>query len=495
MSLELTGLVKRFGSVTAVDGVDATVRPGQLHAIVGENGAGKSTVVNMVAGLLAPDAGSILFHGRRIDGRGRRVAATEGVGVVHQHPSLVDTMTVAENVELGRPQRSFLADLRTARAAIATWSQRTGFDVDPDATIGALSIGERQRAEIVSALAWGAEVLVLDEPTAVLSPFEADALLDVVTELVADGLAVVLVTHKLREVERYADEVTVLRSGKVVARAERGGFSKSSLVTAMVGEDRTDRRTAPARAATDVGDVRLELRGVMLGRLRHLDLSVRAGEIVGVAGVAGNGQRELIDVAAGLQRPTDGSVLVDGNDVTGRPADAVAAGVAVIPDDRDHDALALQLPVWANAVAKRRDDIGSWRGLDRAAIDRLTDAAIVRLGVRPARRDVAVGTLSGGNRQRLVIGRELVEGTSVVLAAEPTRGLDPPSTAAVLAALTDAAANGAAVLVVASDLDELLDVATRIVVLTAGEVHLDVNAAETDRTAIGAAMAAVGAMG
>jgi len=490
MTLELAGLVKRFGGVTAVDEVDATIHRGQLHAIVGENGAGKSTIVNMVAGLVAPDAGSITCGDISIDGSGRRQAAAAGIGVVHQHPSLIDRMTVAENAELGRPTSRFRTDLNSARSAISTWSERTSFAVDPDAAVGAMSIGERQRAEIVVALSWGAQVLLLDEPTAVLSPFEADALLDVVTDLVANGLAVVLVTHKLREVERYADEVTVLRSGRVTATASRGGFSRSSLVTAMVGDDVAARIRRRPKIDTEPGPVRLELRGVEVGRLRGIDLCVRGGEIVGVAGVAGNGQRELVDSTAGLRHPTAGVVLVDDVDVTSRPADAVAAGVAVIPDDRDLDALALQLPVWSNAIVKRRTGIGSWRGLDRSAIDLFTDAVIARLGVRPARRDALVRTLSGGNRQRLVIGRELAGSPSVIVAAEPTRGLDPISAAAVLDALMQAAAAGSGVLVVASDLDELLEISTRIVVLASGRITLDIDAVDADRATIGAAMMA-----
>jgi len=492
MTLELRGARKAFGSVLAVDGVDVEFHRGEVHALVGENGAGKSTVVNLMAGAHALDAGAVLIDGEATGPLDRRRALALGVGVVHQHPSFVDTMTVAENVELGGSARRWRTDLPSARAAVSNWSERTGLAVNSDARVGSLSIGERQRAEIVAALAWGATYLVLDEPTAVLSPFEADGLLDVVEQLAADGLAVVLVTHKLREVERSADRVTVMRAGRVVGRHERGGFTRWTLAHDMVGEG-AGSLEVPQPSRVEGGRERLRLEGVRAGRLRHVDLSVAGGEIVGIAGVAGNGQRELADVATGLLQPDAGRVHVDGVDVTGDAAAAVRGGVAVVPDDRDGDALALGLPVWANVVAKRRRGIGGWRGLDREAIAEWTEAVIARLGVRPARRDLRAGALSGGNRQRLVIGRELAGDVSAVVVSEPTRGLDPASSAAVLRALVAAADGGAAVLVIASDLDELLAIATRVVVLADGMVRLDRPRDEVDRSSVGDAMLVVSA--
>jgi ABC-type uncharacterized transport system ATPase subunit len=490
MTLELVGLRKTFGPVVAVAGVDLCVHPGRVHALVGENGAGKSTLVNLVAGSLRRDAGVVRIDGVEMADLSRRRAVAAGIGVVHQHPSFVETMSVAENVELGSPRRTRRTDLERARTDVRAWAERTGLGVDPDARVESLSIGERQRAEIVAALAWGARYLVLDEPTAVLSPFEADGLLDVVEQLAEDGLAVVLVTHKLREVERSADEVTVMRAGAVVDRVVRGGFTQRSLAAAMIGGTGASLDVAPVRAGAP-GPVRLRLAGITAGRLRDVDLTVGGGEIVGVAGVAGNGQRELVDVAVGLRRPERGTVSVDGTDVTGAPAAAVAAGVAAVPDDRDADALALALPVWANVIAKRRDGIGGFRGLDRRLIARLTRTAMARLGVRPDDPAIRTGALSGGNRQRLVIGRELDGARSVVVVAEPTRGLDPASAAAVLRELVGVAEAGAAVLLIASDLDELLSVATRVVVLADGRVRLDAPRSEADRATVGAAMLAV----
>jgi general nucleoside transport system ATP-binding protein len=492
MTLELRDVHKAFGSVLAVDGVDVEFRRGEVHALVGENGAGKSTVVNLMSGAFPLDGGEIRLDGAPAGPLDRRRALALGVGVVHQHPSFVETMTIAENVELGGLSRRWRADLPSARALITDWAERTGLQVSPDVKVKALSMGERQRAEIVAALVWGANYLVLDEPTAVLSPFEADGLLDVVEQLARDGLAVVLVTHKLREVERSADRVTVMRSGRVVARHERGGFTKWTLAADMVGEGAPSPEVAEVHSPSS-GEERLRLEGIQAGRLKHLDLVVKAGEIVAIAGVAGNGQRELADIATGLLAPTQGRVLVDGVEITGHAAAAVRRGVAVVPDDRDGDALALGLALWANVVAKRRSGIGSWRGLDRAAIARLTDDVIARLAVKPARRDLRAGALSGGNRQRLVIGRELAGDTSVAVVAEPTRGLDPASAAAVLQALVSTAQAGAAVLVIASDLDELLAIATRVVVLADGMVRLDRPRCEVDRATVGEAMLAVSA--
>lgn len=483
--LELRGLRKSYGPVQALGGVDFDVVEGEVHALIGENGAGKSTVVKILAGLTQPDEGDILVAGQPVTFADRQDSAAAGVGVVHQHFSLVDTLTVAENLQLGRPGARWLTDLDQARADLTTWAERTGLGVHVNALVGELSVGERQRAEILSALAWGARLLLLDEPTAVLSPFEADALLDAVTALAADGLAVVLVTHKLREVEAAADRVTVLRAGKVSGRHVRGGFTAVELANEMIGDEPLP---PEPHAGREPGDPRLVLSGVSSPRLHDVDVVVRAGEIVGVAGVAGNGQGDLVAIAAGMQAPATGTVTVDGVDLFADPRRAREVGLAYIPEDRAADGLALGLPVWTNAVAKRTHEIGGWRGVDKGRVAHLTERMIARLGVRPARHEVAVQHLSGGNQQRLVIGRELDHEPAVVVAAEPTRGLDPGSARAVLEALRAAADGGAAVLVVASDLDEVMMAADRVLVIYEGAIRLSVDRHEADRTVVGRAM-------
>jgi simple sugar transport system ATP-binding protein len=484
-ALRLEQVSRRFGPVQALDRVSLALQPGEVHALVGENGAGKSTLVKVVAGLLQPDEGSIVVDDAPVQLTSRRVAAAHGIGVVHQHFSLIETMTVAENVQLGRPGAGRILDLERARADLREWAARTGLDVSVDAVVGRLSIGERQRVEILSALVWGAEVLLLDEPTAVLSPDEADRALEVIRSLAAAGLAVLHVTHKLREVERIADTVTVLRGGRVVGRHAAGEVALAELAAEVMGHALTE---LPERTATDRGAVRLRTRALCTPNVRNVDIEVCGHEVLGIAGVAGNGQAELLGAIAGLVEPTSGTVEINGRAVHGDPHAANAAGLAYIPEDRAVDGLALDLPIWANAVAKRHREVSRWKGLDRGSIAATTQRMIARLGVRPADPTAPAGKLSGGNQQRLVLGRELDGSPGVIVAAEPTRGLDPGSASDVIRSLRAAADDGAAVLVVASDLDELLEIADTVVVMFHGRIVGRWEHAAIDRAEIGHAM-------
>ena len=499
-ALGLVAVSHRFGPVRALHRVDLEVRPGEVHALVGENGAGKSTLLKVVAGLLVPDEGTVEVHGDRLPLGDRAASMWAGVGVVHQHFSLVETLTGSENFALGRLDGGRLIDRRAAHDTLVHWSARTGLDLDPDVVVEHLAVSARQRLEILSTLGWGARVLLLDEPTAVLSPIESDLLLGVVRELAADGLAVVLVTHKLREVEEYADRVTVLRSGEVVGRHE-GRVPRDQLVAELIGDHAEEARLVLGRRGPTrpAGRTVVRVEGLRTERLRSVDLELRAGQVTGIAAVAGSGQADLIGTVCGLARPEAGHVLVitDGAadddkvevvDIAGHPGRAARAGVALIPEDRERDAIAAELPVWTNAVAKRTDQIGRWFGIDRGRVRSITDRIIAALRVRPAGHDLAAGRLSGGNQQRLVIGRELDRAPTVVLAAEPTRGLDPGSALAVIDALRDAAQRGAAVLVAASDLDELVVMSDRILAMCDGRITLDIPADEADRQLLGHAM-------
>jgi general nucleoside transport system ATP-binding protein len=484
--LQVAGVRHRFGATQALDGVDLDVRPGEIHALVGENGAGKSTLVNVVAGLIVPDEGTVSVDGSAL-GLGRRAASVEaGIGIVHQHFSLIETLTAAENYLLGRPGTPMRLPLADAAEQLHVLGQDLDLPVEPTALVADLTIGQRQRLEILTALGWGARLLLLDEPSAVLAPEEADSLLDAVVGLGEAGLGVLLITHKLREVERYADRVTVLRSGRVVGEHGRADISRDVLVAEMVGEHQAvlDRPTPRAP-----GQVRLSLTGIVAGRLRGVDLDLHAGQVCGLAGVAGSGQTEIVEVISGLTHPESGTVSVDGTDITGDAVRSWAAGVAVIPEDRARDALAMELPVWVNAVAKRLPEIGGRFGVDRSRVGAMTDAVLDRMGVQPRRGDIITHALSGGNQQRLVLGRELDRHPNVVIAAEPSRGLDPPSASAVVRALRDAAAQGAAVLVLSSDVDELFLVSDRMVALCHGELTLDAPADECDLHRVGHAMA------
>lgn len=455
---------------------------------MGENGAGKSTLINILAGRVQPDAGEIAVREETRVFANRGDSVRSGIGVVFQHFSLVGRFSVAENLQVGRPEVGRLIRIGEARRLISEWAGRVDATLDPDDRVDDLSVAERQLAEFLIALVWGARVLLLDEPTAVLSPQEGDRLLDLVRGCARNDVAVLLVTHKLREVQAVADRVTVLRRGQVTGHHPVGAIPTNQvLVNQMMGDQAFP---LPIRGeATD--QVRLVVEDLAVGRLRGVGFSVRAGEVVGVAGVAGSGQLDLVQAVAGLSTPVSGRVLVDGADVTGAPGKARRAGVAYIPEDRAAEGLALELPVAVNAVAKDLRLVGSWKGIDRKAVENLAGRVVEHLGVRPATTTATVRRLSGGNQQRLLVGRELVREPTVVVAAEPTRGLDPGARAAVAGALRFAAANGTAVIVTSTDVDELVDLADRILVLASGIITLDAAVSDLQRHQIGQAMAGV----
>ena len=518
--LQLERVTKRFGGTVALRDASLRVRPGTLHALLGENGAGKSTLVNVAFGHVRPDAGRVLVDGRPRVMSSPADAIAAGIGMVHQHFLLVPAMTVAENVALGRAGR---LDLWRVADEITAVGRATGLRIDPHATVGTLDVAAQQRAEIVKALVRGARTLVLDEPTAVLAPSEAAELLAWVRRFVDAGHAAVLITHKLREALAFADDVTVLRRGAVALSARAGDVGQPALVAAMLGtatasdpmrgrsggattsvvaaelgvdatearagagspprsHDDTLRDGARHHAAADDTEsaheepsvvLRLERVGVRdalgVDRLREVSLLVRAGEIVGVAAVEGAGHHELLRVLAGRLRPTSGAAFV--------PDD-----VGFVPEDRHRDALVLEMSLPENVALR---DAGRRRGRMRWRDESERARAIVaRHEVRTPAVEVPAAALSGGNQQKLVLGRELWGGPAALVAESPTRGLDVRAAAAVLDELRLARARGAAVVVYASDLDELLAVADRVVVVHAGRVQ----EVRRQRDAIGRAM-------
>ena len=493
-ALSLRGIVKRFGGKPAVDDVSLEVAPGEVLALVGENGAGKSTLVSVACGLYKPDAGEVRAFGRPLPPADPRAAIDAGIGVVHQHFMLIGPLTVWENVVLGREPRRppGILDRERARREVADAARQFGLSVDVEARIETLGVGAQQRVEIVKQLWRGARVLILDEPTAVLSPPEAAELGRTVRALAAEGRSVVFISHKLREVLAVADRIAVLRRGRLVQVTPRAGANADGLAAAVMGHAPGARDRAPAPKPPAGGsDIALEARDLHCvsdrGRpaLRGVSLTVRAGEIVGVAGVDGNGQGELAEVLTGL-RGAEGSLSLRGapDGWAGSPATARAAGVVHLPEDRHRRALCLPLSVEENFALGRHRDPPFARGsrIDRAGRRQEARRLIADFDVRPPDPDARAGDLSGGNQQKLVAGRELGAGKPprLVVAVQPTRGLDPGATERVHDALRTVREAGAAVIVVSLDLDELRALSGRIVVLFDGTVVGEVGPAASD---------------
>jgi len=477
--VELRGITKRFpGGTLANDAIDLDLRRGEILALLGENGAGKSTLMGVLYGLLRPDAGEIRLRGEPVRFRSPRDAIRHGLGMVHQHFMLVPTFTVAENFVLGRPSPRWplLEDRRAVAARIAGLARRHGLAVDPDARVDRLSVGQQQRVEILKALYRGAEILILDEPTAVLTPQEADELLAVLRGLAAAGRSVVFISHKLDEVLRVADRVAVLRDGRLVATLPAGSTSAPELGRLMVG--REVRPSAAARSG-ERGEPRLVLESVAaaddrgVAALRGVDLRVHAGDIVGLAGVDGNGQRELEEVVAGLRPVLEGRVLLAGRDATAAPVrERLAAGLGYVPSDRHGRALLRDASLADNLVLERvgRSPFSRAGLLDRAAIARHARRLVAAFGVRPAAVDSPAGRLSGGNAQKLVLARALSRDPSVLLVCQPTRGVDLGAVERLHAEILRRLDAGAAILLISTELSEVMALADRILVLYEGRI-------------------------
>ncbi|UCN13750.1 ABC transporter ATP-binding protein [Cellulomonas iranensis] len=495
MKLELRGITKRFGTLVANDAIDLVVEPGQIHCLLGENGAGKSTLMNVLYGLLRADAGQILLDGapQRFDGPGDAMRA--GIGMVHQHFMLVPVLTVAENVVLGDEdvRGPGWLDMRTARRRVREISERFGFDLDPDALVGDLPVGVQQRVEIVKALARDARVLVLDEPTAVLTPQETDELMATMRRLADAGTALVFITHKLREVREVADRITVIRHGRVAGAAEPGTTTRE-LARLMVGRDVTltvDR--PPARPRGDG----LRVDGLTVrdasGRalVDDVTLQVRGGEVLGIAGVQGNGQTELVEAITGLRAPSAGTVRLGDDDLTRAGVRAVlAAGVGHVPEDRTHDGLVGEFSIAENLVLDRSFGPPFVRRgeVRRAHLAEFARQRVEEFDVRTSSIRTQVRRLSGGNQQKVVIARELARPLRLLVAAQPTRGVDVGSIEFIHRRIVETRDAGTAVVVVSTEIDEVLGLADRIAVMYRGRV-VGVVPAGTSREVLGLMMA------
>jgi simple sugar transport system ATP-binding protein len=479
-AVALRGITKRFPAVVANDQVDFEAAEGEVHALLGENGAGKTTLSNILTGLYRPDEGEILLAGRPVDFHSPRDAIAAGIAMVHQHFRLVSPFTVAENVVLGDQRdvgRSFFVRSRVIEARVEELSRRYGLAVDPRARIWQLSVGEQQRVEVLKALYQDARILILDEPTAVLTPQEADALFETVRAMAADGRTVIFISHKLHEVKAVADRVTVLRRGRSLATVSTSEATPRSLAALMVGRDVDIGRRHQDRPA--VGEAVLKLDGVWadgdrgVPAVKDVSLTVRAGEIVAVAGVAGNGQRELAETIVGIRPATRGAVEIRGRRVqNGDPRSAISAGVAYVPEDRLGTGVAPGLSIASNVVLKsyRRAPVSRGPFLRFGTMRDLADHAIEKYDVRTSGCQVPAWQLSGGNVQKVVLAREFSGEPAVLIAASPTRGLDVSSIETVHSYLREAASVGVGVLLLSEDLDEILALADRIAVMYEGGV-------------------------
>ena len=503
-AVAMRDISKRFGSVVANDHVDFEASWGEVHALIGENGAGKSTLMSILAGLYRPDSGQVEIDGTPVRLRSPRDAITRGLGMVYQHFMLVDPFTVTENVVLGE-QRSGI-DLQTARVEreLATLSERYGLGVDPRARIWQLSVGEQQRVEILRLLYLGARILVFDEPTAVLTPQEAENLIQTLRSMAAQGFSVVFISHKLDEVLEVADRVSVLRRGQIVETTTPAETDRRALARLMVGRELADFVEHPAdepHETVALGETVVELRGVgALGDkgvpgLRNIDLEVRAGETLGIAGVAGNGQRELAEIVTGLRPTTGGAIRIDGKTMTNRPAAEIArAGVAHIPEDRLATGLIGGMDLSDNAILRdyAQPPLCNGSFLSNKAVAAFTDRLIADYDVKAPGRWAMLRTLSGGNQQKLLLARELAGQPRLIVAVHPTRGVDIGASEAIHEALREQRARGAATLLISEDLDEVLALSDRIAVLFDGRVMGIVSARGANVEEIGLLMAGIG---
>ncbi len=492
-AVELRAITKRYGRLVANDRVDFEVQRGQVHALLGENGAGKTTLMRVLYGLTTPDQGEIRVDGRPVRIDSPRDAIAAGVGMVTQHFSLVRPMTVTENIVLGRTGGPRL-DLGAASAVVAETAARFGISVHPDAIVGDLSVGEQQRVEILKALARDCRILIMDEPTAVLVPHEVDALFTTLRRLVAGGLAVVFISHKLGEVRAISDVISVLRQGRMAGTVP-GTTDERELARLMVGRPTfgVARTGGAVREAAPVLCVRdLSARGRHgLPVLRDVSFDIRPGEILGLAGVSGNGQTELVEVLSGMRRPTGGSLRVAGVELAGAgPRDVMAAGVGRIPEDR-HASLVTDLSVAYNLVLEQLDDFRRGARLDERRIREHAISLIARFAIK-AGPDDRVGDLSGGNIQKVLLARVLSRDPKLLVVAQPTRGLDVGATEYVRGELLARRAAGAAVLLVSEDLDELLALADRLVVVYEGRIVGEMAAGDADPERLGMLMAGRG---
>ena len=495
--LEMHNIVKQFGDFRANDEINLQVRRGEIHALLGENGAGKSTLMNQLSGLLQPTSGDILINGQKITVDSPAKAAELGIGMVHQHFMLMDAFTVTENIILGsEPVNGMKLDIKKASRYIKKLSEQYRLDVNPDALAGDISVGMQQRVEILKTLYRGADILIFDEPTAVLTPQEIDELMVIMRHLASEGKSIILITHKLDEIKAVADQVTVIRRGKSIDSFPVAGVSSQELADIMVGRSvalyATEKSPArPKETVISLDHVTVkDSRG--LTAVKDLRLDIHAGEVVGLAGIDGNGQSELISAMTGLMPTASGKIMLNGKNIANKkPRQITEAGVSHIPEDRQRYGLELDMTLAENIALQTyyKRPLSKHGVLDYEAINKHARDLITKFDVRTVNELVPAGSLSGGNQQKAIIARELDRNADFIIAAQPTRGLDVGAIEYIHQQLIYQRNANKAVMLVSFELDEILNVADRIAVISHGEITGIVNANETTKNELGLLMA------
>ena len=495
--IEMKEIVKKFGDFTANDHVNLTVHKGEVHAILGENGAGKSTLMNVLYGLYRPTSGTIAINGREVVLTSPKHAIELGIGMVHQHFMLIQPFTVTENIVLGvEPKKGIVLDKAEARKRVVELSEKYGMKVDPDAKIEDISVGMQQRVEILKVLYRGADTLILDEPTASLTPQEIDELMEIIRNLTADGKSVILITHKLKEITACSDYCTIIRAGKYIQTVKVGEVDENKLAALMVGRDVNfvvdKQEQKPGETALEVKDLHAkDYRDVEI--LKGLNLNVRKGEIVGLAGVDGNGQTELVEILTGLKKAESGQIAMLGQDVFNKtPKEIFDAGISSIPADRQKHGLILDFSIEDNMILQHFDkEPFSKKGiLNRKEIRTNATELMEKFDVRPRNSEAKpAGTLSGGNQQKVIIAREVTNDKDLLIAVNPTRGLDVGAIEFVHKYIVEQRNKGRAVLLVSFELDEIMSLSDRIEVIFDGQIIGSVNGRDADEKELGFMMA------
>lgn len=495
--IEMKDIVKKFGDFTANDHINLTVHKGEVHAILGENGAGKSTLMNVLYGLYKPTSGTIKVDGKEVNMSSANDAIAVGIGMVHQHFMLIQPFTVTENIVLGvEPQKGLMVDNATARQKVVELSEKYGMQIDPDAKIEDISVGMQQRVEILKVLYRGANTLILDEPTASLTPQEIDELMNIIRSLTADGKSVILITHKLKEITACSDYCTIIRQGKYIDTVKVSDVNENDLAAMMVGRDVNfkveKKEQKPGEVALEVKNLRAkDYRGVDV--LDDFDITVRKGEIVGLAGVDGNGQMELVEIITGLRKADSGSITINGEDILNKtPKEIFEKGVSSIPQDRQKHGLILDFSIEDNLILQHFEEEPFSKNfiLNRKAIRENATDLMEKFDVRPRGTEgKPAGNLSGGNQQKVIIAREVTNDKDLLIAVNPTRGLDVGAIEFVHKYLVEQRNKGRAVLLVSFELDEIMSLSDHIDVIFEGKITGRVDGKDADEKELGFMMA------